>query len=110
MLDNAFTELERDADGRARVLLDDPARGAGLTLWVDESYRYLMVFTGDPLPRRRQAQPRGRADDVSAERVPHGRLADPSRAGRVDREQLGDRAATCGSGRSRCPVTDVRAS
>ena len=46
MLDNAFTELERDGDGRARVLLDDPASGAGLTLWVDESYRYLMLYTG----------------------------------------------------------------
>jgi len=47
VLDNAFTELERDGDGRARVLLDDPASGAGLTLWVDESYRYLMLYTGD---------------------------------------------------------------
>jgi aldose 1-epimerase len=50
VLDNAFSELERDGDGLARVLLDDPDRGDGLTLWVDESYRYLMVFTGDPLP------------------------------------------------------------
>lgn len=50
VLDNAYAELERDADGRARVLLDDPADGSGLTLWVDESYGYVMVFTGDPLP------------------------------------------------------------
>jgi aldose 1-epimerase len=50
VLDNAYTDLERDVDGRARVLLDDSAAGAGLTLWVDESYPYLMVFTGDPLP------------------------------------------------------------
>jgi aldose 1-epimerase len=50
VLDNAFTELERDGDGRARVLLDDPIGGAGSTLWMDESYPYLMVFTGDPLP------------------------------------------------------------
>jgi aldose 1-epimerase len=50
VLDNAFTELERDAGGRANVLLDDPEGGVGLTLWVDESYPYLMVFTGDPLP------------------------------------------------------------
>ena len=49
MLDNGFTGLERDADGRARVLLDD-ADGDGVTLWVDESYPYLMVFSGDPLP------------------------------------------------------------
>jgi aldose 1-epimerase len=50
VLDNAFTELERDADGRARVLLDDSASGAGLTLWVDESYRCLMLYTGDSRP------------------------------------------------------------
>jgi aldose 1-epimerase len=50
VLDNAYTDLERDSDGRARVLLDDPDGESGVTLWVDESYPYLMVFTGDPLP------------------------------------------------------------
>jgi aldose 1-epimerase len=49
-LDNAFTDLERDADGRARASLADPATGRELTLWVDEHYPYLMLFTGDPLP------------------------------------------------------------
>lgn len=47
-LDHAFTDLER-VDGIARVELTDPARRSGLTLWVDESYGYLMLFTGDPL-------------------------------------------------------------
>ena len=37
-------------DGLARVHLHDPAGGGALTLWVDASYGYLMVFTGDPLP------------------------------------------------------------
>jgi len=41
--------VERDADGLARVELRDP-EGGGLTLWADESYRYLQLFTGDPLP------------------------------------------------------------
>jgi aldose 1-epimerase len=50
VLDNAFTDLERGADGRARVLLDDPDSGAGVTLWVDETYVFLMVFSGDPYP------------------------------------------------------------
>jgi aldose 1-epimerase len=50
VLDNAYTELGRGEDGRARVRLDDPDSGSGVTLWVDESYGYLMVFTGDPLP------------------------------------------------------------
>ena len=50
MLDSCFTDLERDEDGRARVDLGDPASGNALTLWVDERYAYLMLFTGDPLP------------------------------------------------------------
>jgi aldose 1-epimerase len=49
-LDNAFTDLERGEDSLARVELRDPERGAGVTLWVDETYPYLMLFTGDPLP------------------------------------------------------------
>jgi aldose 1-epimerase len=44
-LDHCFTDLERDGNGRARVSVGDVA-----TFWVDESYPYLMVFTGDPLP------------------------------------------------------------
>jgi aldose 1-epimerase len=49
-LDHAFTDLERDEHGLARVQLRDPRGGRELTLWVDESYPYLMLFTGDPLP------------------------------------------------------------
>ena len=49
-LDHAFTHLERGPDGRARVELRDPATRAGLTVWVDQTYRYLQLFTGDPLP------------------------------------------------------------
>jgi aldose 1-epimerase len=49
-LDNGFTDLERDDDGRARVELHDPQRTDRLTLWVDETYPYVMLFTGDPLP------------------------------------------------------------
>jgi aldose 1-epimerase len=48
-LDYCFTDLERD-DGIARVELHSPEENAGLTLWVDEAYGYLMLFTGDPLP------------------------------------------------------------
>jgi aldose 1-epimerase len=49
-LDNAFTDVERDEDGLARVSLSDPGGRGELTLWVDEAYGYLMLFTGDPLP------------------------------------------------------------
>lgn len=46
-LDDAFTDLERDEAGRATVELRTSDGGRGLTLWVDERYPYLMVFTGD---------------------------------------------------------------
>jgi aldose 1-epimerase len=49
-LDTAFTDLARDRDGCARVALRDPDSGAQVCLWVDRSYPYLMVFTGDALP------------------------------------------------------------
>jgi len=49
-LDHAFTDLTRDDEGRARVTLKDPAGGDGVTLWMDENYGYVMLFTGDPLP------------------------------------------------------------
>ena len=50
VLDHAFTDLVRGEDGRARVELRDPERGDGVTLWADQAYPYVMVFTGDPLP------------------------------------------------------------
>jgi aldose 1-epimerase len=49
-LDTAFTDLERDNDGRARVRLASPEGDVATTFWLDGSYRYLMLFTGDPLP------------------------------------------------------------
>ncbi len=65
-LDTAFTDLERDGDGNARIELDVPAgdadgegperagvaggRGGGATLWMDERFGYVMVYTGDTLP------------------------------------------------------------
>ena len=48
-LDTAFGDLVRDGDGRARVELDHPDGAAGVTLWADDRFGYLMVFTGDTL-------------------------------------------------------------
>jgi aldose 1-epimerase len=42
-LDHCFTGLQRDDRGRAA------ARVGATTLWVDETFPYLMVFTGDGL-------------------------------------------------------------
>jgi aldose 1-epimerase len=49
-LDHAFTDLKRDQDGLARVELRDPDRRMQVSLWVDQSYPYLMIFSGDSLP------------------------------------------------------------
>lgn len=49
-LDHAFTGLDRDEHGLACVDLLDPDHGTQVSLWAGESYPYLMLFTGDPLP------------------------------------------------------------
>jgi aldose 1-epimerase len=46
-LDHAFTDFKRDQDGLARVELQDPDRGTRVALWVDQSYPYVMIFSGD---------------------------------------------------------------
>ncbi|MCM3883279.1 aldose 1-epimerase family protein [Frankia sp. R82] len=54
-LDTCYTDLRRDPDGRARVVLAVPG-GDALTVWQDEAWGYLQVFTGDtfgPAQRRR---------------------------------------------------------
>jgi aldose 1-epimerase len=53
-LDHAFTDLERDQEGLARVELRDSDQETQVSLWVDQSYPYLMLFSGDPLPNVRR--------------------------------------------------------
>lgn len=53
-LDHAFTDLERDQDGIARVELRDQEHQTQVSLWVDRSYPYLMLFSGDPLANVRR--------------------------------------------------------
>jgi aldose 1-epimerase len=58
VLDTPYTTLVREDDGRARASLEAPGGAGGTTLWVDEGYPYLMVYTGDTLgdlARRRRA-------------------------------------------------------
>jgi aldose 1-epimerase len=58
VLDTAFTDLKRDPDGMSRVELDDTVGGRGVTLWMDQQFGYVMVFTGDtlePVTRRRNS-------------------------------------------------------
>jgi aldose 1-epimerase len=49
VLDHAFTDLQRDDSGIASAKLRDPHTGIQVSLWVDDSYPYLMLFSGDPL-------------------------------------------------------------
>lgn len=58
VLDTAYTGLLRDKGGRAIVDVDPSDGGAGVTVWLDESYPYVTVFsadTVDPPSRRRQS-------------------------------------------------------
>lgn len=50
-IDVAYTDLVRGADGRARVRLVRQDRSAAVELWVDGTYPYLEIFTGDTLPQ-----------------------------------------------------------
>jgi aldose 1-epimerase len=50
VLNHAFTDLERDDDGRATVTLRDPASGVGVALWVDERHPWLQLYTADDVP------------------------------------------------------------
>ena len=55
-LDTAFGGLVMGDDGRAVARLDDPDSGRSVQLWVDPSFRYLMVYTADQVgqPERRR--------------------------------------------------------
>ena len=50
-LDTGYTDLARDADGRARVVLGAPEGGPRVAVWLDASYHYVMAFSGDALPQ-----------------------------------------------------------
>jgi aldose 1-epimerase len=49
VLDTGYADLRRDADGLARVKLTAPGGSTAVTVWQDESYPYLMLFTGDTI-------------------------------------------------------------
>jgi aldose 1-epimerase len=49
-LDTGYCDLARDPDGLARVRLATAGGERRSTLWFDQTYAYLMLFTGDSLP------------------------------------------------------------
>ncbi|HVT19964.1 MAG TPA: aldose 1-epimerase family protein [Mycobacteriales bacterium] len=55
-IDHTYADLARDPDGMVRLRMAAPD-GDGVTLWADQAYPYLEIFTGDALPdpsRRRR--------------------------------------------------------
>ena len=56
-MDTAFTDLRRDAAGRSVIRLEPPDASRAVEVWMDEDFRYVMVYTGDtlePVSRRRR--------------------------------------------------------
>ncbi len=57
-MDTAFANLVADSDGLIRVHLQAPGGDPGVTLWMEPTYRFLMVYTPDtiaPASRRRRS-------------------------------------------------------
>ncbi len=54
-INHAYTELDRDPDGRAWVRLTHPDDDTGVVLWAGSGYGYLQIYTADELapPMRR---------------------------------------------------------
>ena len=92
VLDDCFTDLDRDADGHARVSPADPGSGRSVVVWMDERYRYVQVFSGDTLaPDRRRQRAGDRADDLSARCLSHGHRSDRAAARRNVLARMGHR-------------------
>jgi aldose 1-epimerase len=57
VLDTAFTRLRADDDGITRFSLTAPARDRGVMVWMDSTFPFAMIYSGDTLgdvPRRRR--------------------------------------------------------
>lgn len=55
-IDNAFTELLRDPDGKARVRLQSGTGTRAVELWVDDAHPWLEIFTADTVPAEHRRQ------------------------------------------------------
>lgn len=56
VLDTAFTDLARGADGLVRVRLSDADGTRGVQLWAGEGIEWLQLYTGDTLPEEHRRQ------------------------------------------------------
>jgi len=51
-----YMDLERDAGGRAHILLQTPDGGPALAVWMDQAFKHVTIYTGEtvqPASRRR---------------------------------------------------------
>ena len=57
IFNSCFCAPSRDADGLVRIQLADSSGRRPLTVWMDESFDYVVLYSGDPLPEthRRRA-------------------------------------------------------
>ena len=52
-----FAVPQRDADGRAKIRLSETKGNRAVTVWMNEAFNYVVLYSGDPLPEshRRRA-------------------------------------------------------
>ncbi len=55
VLDHAFGDLDRDANGVATVVVRSPASGEGVALWLDDRHHWIQVYSGEQDSPPRQA-------------------------------------------------------
>src|SRR5690606_15777336 len=49
VIDDAYGRLQRGSDGKAEVRLADPVSGTAVTVWMDESFDWVHIYTSDGL-------------------------------------------------------------
>ena len=92
VLDTAFTDLSRDADGGATIVVRAPTRRE-VELWMDASYGFVALSTGDSLPE--------------PDRRRHGLGVEPMTAA-PNAFRTGDGLATVAPGGSHSAVWELR--
>lgn len=50
VLNTCFLNPVRDADGLVRVVLASPEAGRTVTVWMDDAFDFVVLYSGDPLP------------------------------------------------------------
>lgn len=56
-LNTCYLQPQPDPDGHTRIRLSNSSSGRSLAVWLDQSFQYVVLYSGDPLPdsHRRRA-------------------------------------------------------